>query len=76
MIVHPDRLIEVPACNVCHDWMFAATLWVWPVDAICWVCVNGCATLIHGKGSEELIPDESAAHAISAISLKVAENVE
>lgn len=71
----PDTLIEVPACGVCHDWMFPATLWVWPVDGVCWVCLNGCGSLFKGRlhSPQDEMPSQADAFAITTISYRVAE---
>lgn len=45
----PDSMIVVPSCKRCHDWMLPAMLWVWPVDAVVWICLNGCGAYLHGS---------------------------
>lgn len=60
-------VLEIPCCPACYDWMRPVLLFVYPFDAVVWICVNGHKTLIHGQAYEEEMPSLEAAGAISIL---------
>ena len=52
----------IPCCQVCFDWMRPTLMIEYPFHGVIWVCLNGCATLTHGHGTE---PDDTEAYFLS-----------
>ena len=51
----------IPTCVMCHEWMRPVLLVEHPVQAVIWVCTNGCSTLMQGFGATTRSPRSSAA---------------
>ena len=66
-----DIYIEVPCCRECSDWMAPALLVAYPVEAVIWICLNGCASLMEGWGTPEEIPSENEQRALTLLAAKV-----